>query len=315
MEKPIIYPNPSIPAMSRNAFNCGVLYDEKEKKFRMLIRGASTPNQAFSDLLYAESSDGYEFKIDPNPVLVHGKNEWAGYTTRGIEDPRIIKWIGYNYIFATACSRRGGREGIWRTKDFYSYEWIGIPYDEEDKDAAILDEAIDGNVYLIDRFAPHIWISYTEDFSLRSGWQNHRILMRKEWAYNSPLSNVRPEKIGVAGPPLKTKFGWLTFIHVVHEEMNKWKRAYSLGFVVLDLKDPNKILHIHKKPILWPEKTWEIHGVVPYVIFSCANVEVGDEIWVYYGGADTVVGLGKIKKDLIFSMLEEELESAEARVK
>jgi predicted GH43/DUF377 family glycosyl hydrolase len=308
IESPLIKPDPSIPAMSKNAFNCGVVYNPKKQGFKMLIRGAYTPKQELSDLLYAESSDGYHFEIDPNPVLVHGVNEWAEYTQGGIEDPRIVRWNNSYYIFATArFEKRKVRVGIWKTKNLgnpSSYKWVGIPWDKNDKNASIISEPIDGKVYLIDRLLPHIWISHTKDFSLNSGWRDHRILMRKKEAYPSPLSGVEPHKIGLAGPPLKNKFGWLTFIHVVHKERNQWNRAYSLSFILLDPKNPMRVRYIHPKPILWPERGWEIYGTVPYVVFSCANCRIDDEIWLYYGGADTVIGLAKFKEDEILSLLE-----------
>lgn len=305
IERPIIEPSEKIFGMRKSTFNPGVVYHNG--KFIMLIRGSDEESGTHSNLFYAESSDGYEFEIEPNPVLVHGKDEWGSYSTKGIEDPRIVRWNEFWYVFATAWSERGTRVGIWRTKDFYSWEWIGIPHDKDDKNASILNRLIDNKVYLIDRIEPHMWISYTDDFSLKSGWKDHKVLMEKDLAYKSPLSGVEPSKIGIAGPPLETKLGWLTFFHVMHEEENEWRRAYSLGFMMLDSQDPSKIKYVHLKPVLWPEKEWEIYGNVPYVVFSCANPLVDDEIWVYYGAADTRIGLATVKLNSILSLIESKL--------
>ena len=101
-DEPIIRPNPQIFAISKNAFNCGVVHDGK--KFRMLIRGSYTENTTHSDLVYAESDDGVEgWNINPEPVLEHGVGDWRFQTLNGIEDPRIVPWQGYYYVFATAC--------------------------------------------------------------------------------------------------------------------------------------------------------------------------------------------------------------------
>ena len=70
-------------------------------------------------------------------------------------------------MFATACSPKGSRIGIWRTKNFFEYEWVGIPFDREDKDAAIIPEKINGYVYLLHRQEPDIWISRTKDMELK----------------------------------------------------------------------------------------------------------------------------------------------------
>jgi predicted GH43/DUF377 family glycosyl hydrolase len=50
-----------------------------------------------------------------------------------------------------------------------------------------------------------------------------------------------------------------------------------------------------KEPILWPEEAWEVKGDVPNVIFSNANLLVGDTVYVYYGAADHVIGLATAK--------------------
>jgi len=90
------------PENERGVFNCGVIYDEKEKIFRMLFRGGSGP---FSDIGYAESKDGKNWRKGLKreaPVLRHSDNNyWNGYCSKGVEDPRIIKpeWTeGWFYL-------------------------------------------------------------------------------------------------------------------------------------------------------------------------------------------------------------------------
>jgi predicted GH43/DUF377 family glycosyl hydrolase len=52
---------------------------------------------------------------------------------------------------------------------------------------------------------------------------------------------------------------------------------------------------------LEPELDWEINGYIPKVVFSCGQAEIGDRILVYYGGADTVIGVAELnKKDIKF---------------
>jgi len=41
---------------------------------------------------------------------------------------------------------------------------------------------------------------------------------------------------------------------------------------------------------------WEVNGYIPKVVFSCGQAEIGDRILVYYGGADTVIGVAELKK-------------------
>ncbi len=296
-ENPLLEPDSHHAWMSKNVFNCGVVIDE-DGLYKMLFRAALTKDQSMSDLGLAFSVEGIKWYVLDEPVLKCGDDHY----TSGIEDPRIVKWIdGWHYIFATALSSTGGRIGIWRTKNFFEFKWIGIPFNHDDKNASIFPEPIGNFAYLIHRKAPHIWISRTRDLSLKSGWQDSQILINKDQFYRHPEHNVLPNKIGIAGPPIKTPKGWLLITHVCHrwdKKTTRYNRSYSLGFVVLDLEDPTKVLYIHPEPILWPEEKHEIVGTVPNVVFSCATVDTGgDSLYIYWGGADTVICGGKLSKE------------------
>lgn len=297
-ENPLLVPNPNIRWMSRNVFNCGVVIGD-DGVWRMLVRGAWTVSTIGSDLGLALSTDGIKWNPLVNPVLPCGFNEHCNV---GIEDPRIVKWVdGFYYVLATACCLAGGRVGIWKTRNFFDYEWVNIPFDQEDKDASIFPEPINGWAYLLHRKAPHIWISRTKDLTLKTGWQDSRILSSKDDWYKSPITGNDPDKNGIAGSPIKTPKGWLVITHVVHGKgENRFNRVYSLGFMVLNLDDPTKVEYIHPDPILWPEMDYEIIGSVPVVCFSNAIVDPGgDALYIYYGGADTVICGGRLyKKDL-----------------
>jgi len=64
---------------------------------------------------------------------------------------------------------------------------------------------------------------------------------------------------------------------------------------LLDLNDPSKVIARQAEPILEPELEWEVNGHIPKVVFSCGHAEIGDRILVYYGGADTVIGVAELK--------------------
>ena len=311
-ENPILTPadvdwvRENYPKKEWGVFNCGAIFDEKENFYKMLFRGGVGP---FADIGFAESEDGVNWQaLKEKPVLKHSDNKfWNGYCRRGIEDPRIVKWIDdYYYVSATACSepdpvtRVTGRVGIWRTRNFLDFEWVAIPFEWEDKNASIFPEPINGWAYLLHRRFPHIWISRTKDLTLKTGWQDSQILVEKDKFYRSSNTGNLPHKIGIAGSPIRTPKGWLVVTHVVHGKgENRFNRAYSLGFMVLSLDNLTKV-DIHPDPILWPEMDYEIDGKVPMVCFSNATVDLGkDAFRIYYGGADTVICGGRLyKKDL-----------------
>jgi len=69
-----------------------------------------------------------------------------------------------------------------------------------------------------------------------------------------------------------------------------------VGWIVLDGKDPTKILARSDEPILTPELAWEVGttpplGLVPRVVFLEGAKALGNNRYlVFYGGADSVVG-------------------------
>jgi len=309
-ENPILTPadvgwvRKNYPKKDWGVLNCGVIFDKKDSHYKMLFRAGAG---AFADIGLAVSEDGVNWQAKEKPVLKHSDNNFW-YCRRGIEDPRIVKWIdGYYYVFATACSEPDpvtkvtGRIGIWRTRNFLDFEWIAVAFEWEDKNASIFPEPINGWAYLIHRKFPHMWISRTRDLTLRSGWQDTQVLIEKDRFYRSPTTGNLPHKIGLAGPPIKTPKGWLVVTHVVHGKgENRFNRVYSLGFMVLDLQNPTKIKDVHPAPILWPTEKYEMMGCVPVVCFSGATVDLGgDALYIYYAGADTVICGGRLyKKDL-----------------
>ncbi|HUU31410.1 MAG TPA: glycosidase, partial [Phycisphaerae bacterium] len=65
------------------------------------------------------------------------------------------------------------------------------------------------------------------------------------------------------------------------------------GLVLMDLENPLKILKRTDRPILEPAADWELKGDVNNAVFTCGTVLLGNDLWVYYGGADTVIGLAR----------------------
>lgn len=287
---PLLKPNPHISWMSTNVFNPGVVIDD-DGLFKMLFRAAYTEDQSMSSLGLAFSPDGTEWYALDKPVL-----EAAG----GIEDSRIVHWNGHKYVFAAMRTGAGSRIGIWRTQNLFDFEWIGIPFDVDDRNACIIPKLIDGRIYLIHRRFPHITLCWTEDVTLSGGWQGDQILTTTDQWYRDPHGNP-PHKIGLAGPPIETPDGWLVMTHVVHLNAIAGYRIYSLGLMKLNLENPTIVEYIHPSPVLYPTQDYEIMGAIKTVCFSNAIVDPGgDFLYIYWGGADTVTCGGSLaKEDLV----------------
>ena len=72
---------------------------------------------------------------------------------------------------------------------------------------------------------------------------------------------------------------------------------------LLDLEEPWRVIARTKDPILEPVETYEVEGDVPNVVFPEGAVVVGDELWIFYGGADKVCCLATVKLEALLEYL------------
>ena len=106
------------------------------------------------------------------------------------------------------------------------------------------------------------------------------------------------EKVGIAGPPVKTKHGWLLLYHGISKN-----RKYRVGALLLDLKDPTTVLARTATPVFEPEELYERNGLVPNVVFPCSLVIHKNIAYIYYGAADSVIGVATIGLNDLLSKL------------
>ena len=105
-------------------------------------------------------------------------------------------------------------------------------------------------------------------------------------------------KIGAGPPPVKTEEGWLLIYHGVDEN-----RVCRAGAALLDLEEPWKVIACTPEPILEPEEEYERVGDVPNVVFPEGAVTIGDELLVFYGGADEVCCAASVCLDELVNYL------------
>ena len=58
--------------------------------------------------------------------------------------------------------------------------------------------------------------------------------------------------------------------------------------MLLDLENPSRVIARSPEFILEPETREELEGTVNRVVFPNGAVVIGETLFVYYGGADTV---------------------------
>ncbi len=243
----------------------------------------------FSHLCAARSKSGIDdWRIDAQPTLVANPREYPEEIW-GIEDPRItyVPELEQYAIAYTSFARGGPGVSLALTKDFESFERLGVIMPPEDKDAALLPRRIGGFWALIHRpvttLGAHMWISYSPD--LRH-WGSHKIMLEARrggcWDAN---------KIGLCSPPIETDKGWLMLYHGVRQTASG--SIYRLGLALFDLDRPDVCVQRGDSWMFGPEAPYERGGDVSDVVFPCGQTigEDGDTIFLYYGAADSCIAL------------------------
>ena len=223
----------------------------------------------------------------------------------GVEDPRIIK-LNRRYLmtYVSASDISGISVNLAISKNLKNWTRKGIIFQEQNKDVVLFPEKISGEFVALNRPESNlamsksdIWISYSKDLVYWGKEKN--ILRTRENSWEESRNGAGP-------PPIKTKKGWLVIYHGVKNIDNK--SIYNAGAVLLDLKNPEKVLARSPtdKPLLSPENIFEKKGFMNNVIFPTGIVEDLNkkDILIYSGGADTLVTVRKISLDKIFKSLE-----------
>jgi predicted GH43/DUF377 family glycosyl hydrolase len=277
---PILKPRNSNSWESRFVFNTGTI--QFNDKVHLFYRAMG--DDQISRIGYASSSDGKTIEERlPNPIFEPATQ----HEKYGCEDPRITKIEERCFMAYTAYTEKSlnayqiGLTDI-KIEDIEEKRWSWgertFPFPRlRDKNAFIFPRKIEGKYVLFHRIDPDICVAYSEDFK---NWTGIKAIMHPR------LDGWDNFKIGCGGPPIETSDGWLFIYHGVDFE-----RVYRLGVVLLDKKNPEKIIYRSDRAILEPQEDYEKYGNVPNVVYSCGNVLIDDEVYIYYGAADNVICL------------------------
>jgi predicted GH43/DUF377 family glycosyl hydrolase len=143
-----------------------------------------------------------------------------------------------------------------------------------------------------------IWISYVpvadveRDLANLTRWTRHRFLAGPEF----PFEEL---KIGGGPAPLRVPEGWLLIHHGVTGTIDgafsqQQKVNYAAGAMLLDADDPSRVIARTATPLLAPETDDERSGIVPNVVFPTAIEEIDGQHFVFYGMADSKIGVARL---------------------
>ncbi|MCI0747859.1 MAG: glycoside hydrolase family 130 protein [Verrucomicrobia subdivision 3 bacterium] len=214
----------------------------------------------------------------------------------GVEDPRITRIGDAYYVTYVAVSRHGVATALASTRDFKQFDRRGLIFCPENKDVALFPERIGGAYYALHRpngatpfTKPEIWIASSPDLL---HWGQHERLLSGGEAWDLG-------RIGGGAPPIRTKLGWLEIYHGNSKgEAEKNVGTYSGGLLLLEGENPRRVLG-RRGQVFVPETDFEREGFVPNVVFPTGVVQNGDKLLVFYGAADTFVGIVEFSLDEI----------------
>jgi beta-1,4-mannooligosaccharide/beta-1,4-mannosyl-N-acetylglucosamine phosphorylase len=266
--------------------------------YYLLLRVQSRSRE--TGFVVAESNDGFRFKVHDRAVHLAGM-EKLGQRVYHVYDGRLTAYGDTVYIMFAMDMEGACHLGLASTKDFQSFTFLGLTTEDDTRNGVLFPEKVGGRYLRMDRpnkaeveggvrTGNTIWLSESKDLL--------------HWSRIAPLISGRfhywDEFIGSGPPPVKTRKGWLHIYHGVAGHFGS-ANIYQGGVILLDLADPQKVLGRCRCNILEPREIWELAGQVPNVVFpSGMIVEHYDaegfalpesDVKVYYGAADTVVGL------------------------
>ena len=267
-----------------------------ESKFLLLLRVQNRARETF--FVKALSSDGLIFELDDHPVQITNLSR-CPHGIYHIYDARITRHPG-NDTYDVICAMdtdAGCFLGYFVSENFTSLDFIALVSPPDVRNGVLLE----GTNYRFERPNRHqgsdgvktgtaITCSHSED--------------RLIWQDVAEVFSGRPhywdELIGSGPPPLKTEAGWLHIYHGVATHFGS-ANIYQAGVSLHDLERPWITLSRSKYNILEPRELYELTGQVPNVVFPSAAiplqkdaegfVPLNSEVYIYYGAADTCVGL------------------------
>jgi predicted GH43/DUF377 family glycosyl hydrolase len=250
---------------------------------------------------YADAKKHWPF-TSPARLVFDPTTYVSGGGWGGCEDPRAViigdtLYLTFN-MFNGWHSMRVAVTSI-KEKDLLDkkWNWQGFSYlsqpGDRQKNWVLFPEKINGKFALF--------------YNLDKGDENkvHIAFMSRLNMLEAPSSKEAPDPHhlpdhdvawhyrtrSAAAPPIKTKDGWLLLYHAM--DKNEPNR-YKVGAMLLDLKDPTKVLYRAHSPILEPDE-WYENDYKPGIVYVSGAVVLEGKLFVYYGGGDKYIAVATIE--------------------
>lgn len=306
---PLITPADIRFTRASGAFNPGVCVDRASGRVVLLVRVFEEQTRR-SCLALALSSDGRRIdEIRDEPAIARE----APYEEWGVEDARVTYFEGERRyaITYTGYSAAGPRVCLITTDDLLDparYIRHGPRLPGDNKNCVVLPRKVDGRYVVLHRPMPRIVCLRVDS-------------LEKEWPHDGveilgpQPGSWRSSRVGAGAPPIATRLGWLFPFHGATEIAEG--NVYSMGWCVLDLAEPERVLYVSDAPALAPDASYEIEaGPIPQVdmanfptgvrvVFPQGLIERGGDLLVYYGAGDVSVAAARVSRDALLDSIED----------
>jgi len=258
-----------------------------------------------SRLGLATSADGVRFARRPRPVLHPEEDafkalEWPG----GCEDPRLVEDGRGGYLLTyTAYDGKTARLAVATSRDLVSWTKHGLAFGEEHRGLWSKSGAVvcrwQGSRCVAERVDGRYWMLWgdTSIFAATSDDLVAWTPLLGGDAKPAPVVAPRPgrfdsELVEPGPPPFLTGAGIVLLYNARNAaggagDPGLPEGGYATGQVLLDAKDPRRVLGRTEDPFLRPDLGHEKEGQVPNVVFIEGLVPLGDRWRLYYGTADS----------------------------
>jgi predicted GH43/DUF377 family glycosyl hydrolase len=214
--------------------------------------------------------------------------------SNGMEDARFVRFVDEDghatyYATYTAYDGRVILPQLIETNDFLRFRIRSLTGPAiQNKGMALFPKRIDGRYAILSRYDDeNLYLMLSDDLYF---WSNPQLLLRP----SQPWEFV---KIGNCGSPIETDAGWLVLTHGVGP-----MRKYCISALLLDLRNPLKVIGRLKEPLLKPAVD-QTNGYVPNVVYTCGALIHGGRLILPYGLNDTVTEIVTIELETLLGAL------------
>lgn len=254
--------------------------NDLEKAISSFIRNLTERRNIYDTIQVMRNlaQSNYEVHFSPEELISERVIFPASPTqTNGIEDARFVRFVEDNgsvryYATYTAYDGRYIMPQLLETDDFCSFKFVTLNGPSaKNKGMALFPRRIDGLYAMLGRHDnENLYLMFSDNIHF---WYESIKIARP--AYTWELV-----QIGNCGSPIELPEGWLVLTHGVGP-----MRRYTIGALLLDKRDPTRVLGRLTQPLIEPTEE-EREGYVPNVLYTCGALVFNEILLLPYAVSD-----------------------------